>query len=81
MEKRKLPGNDKTIHLYPTPEGENLAQLHRQFDLEQVTATLNHLLETHTANELETFHRVLLSCVDIYEKKLEKTAQASPAKQ
>ena len=58
-----------------------MAQLHRQFDLEQVTATLNHLLKAHTAKELETFHRVLLSCVDIYAKKLEKTAQAGPAKQ
>ena len=35
VEKRKLPGNDKTIHLHPTPEGEKLAKLHRQFDLEQ----------------------------------------------
>ncbi|NBJ99684.1 MarR family transcriptional regulator [bacterium 1xD8-48] len=81
VEKRKLPGNDKTIHLHPTPEGEKLAKLHRQFDLEQGTAALNHLLKAHTAKELETFHRVLLSCVDIYAKKPGKTAQAGPVKQ
>lgn len=68
VEKKKLPGNDKTVHLFPTEEGRQLAALHKKYDQAQVMATVNTLLNRHTEEELECFYRVLLTCVGIYEK-------------
>lgn len=59
VEKRKEPGNDKTIHLYPTEAGRELAALHLQYDREHQAATLDHLLAHHTPQELRTFYAVL----------------------
>lgn len=66
VEKRKLPGNDKTIHLYPTDKGKHLAELHRQYDREHQTKALEYLLKHHTPEELETFYSVLKTMLDVY---------------
>lgn len=61
IEKKKLPGNDKTIHLYPTERGKEIARLHRQYDRRQIADTLRFFLSLHTEEELRTFHRVICS--------------------
>lgn len=66
VEKRKLPGNDKTIHLYPTDKGKHLAELHRQYDRKHQLKALEYLLKHHTPEELETFYRVLETMLDVY---------------
>ena len=33
--KKKLDGNAKNVHLYPTAKGQELANLHREFDLNE----------------------------------------------
>ena len=40
VEKKKLPGNDKTIHLYPTDKGLEIAALHHRYDRRQIEDTL-----------------------------------------
>lgn len=61
IQKKKLPGDDKTIHLYATGKGEELAQLHRQYDRQQIADTLRYLLARHKEEDLQTVHEVLLS--------------------
>lgn len=78
VEKKKYPGNDKTIHLHPTELGENIARLHKQYDRENIAKILKYLTEVHTEEELMSFYRVLLTCTKLYEerRKNEKTADA-----
>ena len=66
--KRKLPGDDKRIHLYPTQAGCRLAELHRRYDRERQTATLTRLLACHTPEELEIFFRVLQTLQAEYDR-------------
>ncbi len=61
IQKRKLPGDDKTIHLYATERGEELAELHRQYDRQQIGETLQYLLTRHREEDLRIFHEVLRS--------------------
>lgn len=64
VEKKKLPGNDKTVHLYPTEEGKKLAALHREYDRQHIADSLQYLLSKHTEEELRTYHRVLRSGIE-----------------
>ena len=66
VEKRKHPGNDKTVHLYPTEAGMELARDHMQSDRKQLSDVMDILSKKHTDEELQTFHRVLLTGIDIY---------------
>ena len=69
VEKRKLPGNDKTIHLYPTELGLELARRHKAYDLENIEKTVADLLKHHTEEELLSAYRVLLTAIHMYEAK------------
>lgn len=57
--KRKEEGNDKTIHLYVTPEGEAVSKNHKLYDINDITKTMNSLLQKCTMEELETFYKVI----------------------
>lgn len=59
IEKRKLPGNQKTIRLFPTEEGLRLAGLSREADLERIRRVMEPMLERHTMEEIRTFFDVL----------------------
>lgn len=59
LEKRKLPGNQKNICLFPTPTGEALAEAHLAFDQNYIRSTGQHILSRHTEEELHTFFAVL----------------------
>lgn len=68
-EKRKLPGNEKTIHLYPTELGLELARRHREYDRENVEKTVSRLLAHHSEEELVNAYQILLTAIRIYEEK------------
>ena len=59
LEKRKLPGNNKNIHLYLTDIGNKLAEEHKKFDFEGHSKMLSALLKEHTEEELNSFFGVL----------------------
>lgn len=67
--KEKLPGNGKNIHIYPTEAGKKLAQLHRQYDRDQIAQIMNCMLVQHTEAELQAFWSVIRSGIEIYQKK------------
>lgn len=69
VEKRKLEGNDKTVHLYPTESGMILHALHKQYDLEHARKTVEYLRAHHSEEDLLTFYRVLLTYIKLYEEK------------
>lgn len=62
--KKKLPGNNKNIHLYPTEEGQYLAELHKKYDKEENEKTLQELMARHSKEELSGFKAVLESLVE-----------------
>lgn len=66
VEKRKHPGNDKTIHLYPTESGLALVQDHIQSDRNQLSTVMDILFEKYTEEDLKIFHKILLTGIDIY---------------
>ena len=66
--KKKLPGNDKNIHLYTTPKGQKLTKLQRQYDRDEIADVVGLMLVRHTEAELKTFHEVIKTGIQIYEK-------------
>ena len=63
--KKKLPGNNKNIHLYPTEEGQCLAELHKRYDKEENEKTLQKLMARHSKEELSDFKAVLESLIEL----------------
>lgn len=59
IEKRKLPGNQKTIRLFPTEAGAHLAELSRKADRERISMVMESMLKRHTPEEIRTFFSVL----------------------
>lgn len=56
--------NAKILHLYPTEEGVRLSTAHKHFDNTDITQTSSDLLRTCTAQEIDTFYKV----IDAYSK-------------
>ncbi|MEZ3435790.1 MAG: MarR family transcriptional regulator [Lachnospiraceae bacterium] len=70
IEKKKLPGNNKNIHLYPTREGQYLAELHKKYDKEENKKTLQELMGRHSKEELSDFKAVLESLIELQKRAL-----------
>ena len=66
VEKRKQDGNAKTVHLYPTALGEQLAARHSAFDAMEMESFAK-FVETRCAPEdLATFARVMKIIQEFY---------------
>ncbi|MCC8139365.1 MAG: MarR family transcriptional regulator [Lachnospiraceae bacterium] len=57
--REKEKGNAKTIHLYATERGQQLATAHKIFDNLDITETLHDLLQKCSLEEIDTFYKVL----------------------
>lgn len=69
VEKKKLPDNKKTVHLYPTAEGQAIADFHKDGDKKSMQIMLEKILEDHTIAETRTFLSVLSTLVEIMQEK------------
>lgn len=67
--KKKEPGNNKSVHLYPTDEGRRLDELHKKYDQISNEKIINFLIERHTKRELYTFAEVLESLIELNQQK------------
>ena len=56
--------NAKILHLFPTEAGVKLSTAHKLFDNMDIMQTSNDLLQTCTAEEIDTFYKV----IDAYSK-------------
>ncbi len=65
IEKKKLDGNNKTICLYPTEKGMELARLHSACDKQKVQELTEKVLESHSQDEVIDFFTVLKSINEI----------------
>ncbi len=65
IEKKKLDGNNKTIRLYPTEKGTELARLHSECDKQQVQMLTERVLNSHSQGEVINFFSVLRSINEI----------------
>lgn len=68
IEKRKENGNAKNVCLYPTEKGRRLSKAHKLYDTVDITKTMGELQEECSADEIETFYKVL----KVYNKVIEK---------
>lgn len=66
--KKKEPGNNKSVHLYPTEEGLRLDKLHKEYDRISNEKTIDFLIERHTKEELYTFAKVLESLMKLHDQ-------------
>ena len=69
IQKGKLPGNDKNVHLFATEKGKAFAELHKQYDKREVRADAECVLRTHTLEEFSAFLSVLGTVREIIERK------------
>lgn len=59
IEKKKLNGNAKTIHLFATPEGQILAEKHREFDERELELFAQFIRQRCTLDDLQRFNHVM----------------------
>lgn len=59
VEKKKLDGNSKTIHLYLTEKGQKLADLHRAYDQEKTEKFSRLLAEEYSMEDLRKCNEML----------------------
>ncbi len=65
IEKKKLDGNNKTVRLYPTEKGMELARLHDECDKQQVQKLTELVLNSHSQSEVMNFFSVLKTINEI----------------
>ncbi len=68
VERRMRENNSKTILLYATEEGQRLSVAHKLYDLTDIAQTTEALLRHCTAEEIDTFYKV----IDVYTKLLKE---------
>lgn len=66
VEKKKLNGNGKTIHLFATSEGQALADLHRAYDEKEWRLFSRFIRERCTEEDLRQFNHVLKIIQEFY---------------
>lgn len=66
IEKKKLNGNSKTIHLYLTEKGQELANLHKKFDLKNTEKFAQFLIDNYDMEDLRKFNEMLKIIQDFY---------------
>lgn len=69
IEKRKLEGNSKNIHLYVTEKGQQLADLHHTFDLEESLLFMNYIVEKYSLEDLEKCNSIMNTLAEFFEEK------------
>ncbi len=68
VEKKKTEDNGKTVHLYVTERGQQLADQHHSYDLEVACKFFDVISEKYSIQDLETFHAILLTLHEFFEK-------------
>lgn len=59
IKKERSEKDSRNVHLYVTEQGQELADLHKQYDVEDILKLRNDLLKDCTQQELDTFYKVL----------------------
>lgn len=67
VEKRKTDNNGKTIHLYVTERGQQLAERHHAYDLEMACKFYEFIRAKYNDHDIETFRAVLAALHKFYE--------------
>lgn len=57
--RKKLSGDDRSVHLYITPAGHAISEKHKSYSAESIQANMERLMETFTPQEIECFFRVM----------------------
>lgn len=60
--------NSKTVPLYATPAGEELAKAHKVYDVMDITDTMQKLRQICTAEEIDGFYHVLEAYIRLMEE-------------
>lgn len=66
VEKKKMNGNGKTIHLFATPKGQTLADMHRAYDEKEWALFSRFIQERCTEEDLRQFIRILKIIQEFY---------------
>lgn len=59
IERKKAEDNEKNVLLYPSELGISVNRAHMMYDIADITATTQELLESCTMEEIDTFYKVL----------------------
>lgn len=68
IKKKKENGNNKTIHLYVTENGQKLSDMHKAYDREELSKVTEALLKIHTLDDLKTALNVIETGIALVEK-------------
>lgn len=68
IKKKKENGNNKTIHLYVTENGQKLSDMHKAYDREELSKVTEDLLKIHTLDDLKTALNVIETGIALIEK-------------
>lgn len=65
IERKKAENNDKTVLLYPSELGSAVNRAHMMYDIADITATTQELLQKCSMDEIDTFYKVLGVYLDL----------------
>ena len=68
IKKKKENGNNKTIHLYVTENGQKLSDMHKAYDRKELSKVTEALLKIHTLDDLKTALNVIETGISLIEK-------------
>ena len=66
IKKKRLNGNAKTIHLFATPEGQILAEKHREFDERELKLFAQFIGQRCSWDDLQRFNHVMKIIQEFY---------------
>ncbi len=70
LEKRFSENNEKNAHLYATEKGSRLSNIHKAYDVADITQTASHLEEHCSREDLDAFYRIVEEYVKLLKSEL-----------
>lgn len=64
--RQKESGNAKTVHIYPTENGERLSLAHKAYDNKDIIKTQQDLMKSCSAEEIDTFYKVVREYIKLF---------------
>lgn len=57
--RKKLSGDDRSVHLYITPTGHAISEKHKSYSVESIRLSIEKLRDTFSAQEIDYFFRIM----------------------
>ena len=72
VEKKYLENNEKTARLFTTEKGHQLSNVHKAYDVADITQTTAYLVEQCSEEDLDAFYRILVLYIALLKSQIQR---------